>query len=148
MPDQKAQGGKLCIDETPRLPEQRAFASCGNRKLSAPVVDLFAGAARAALSTCVCSSSVSLKLTDLVRFASLISLSFRMHSVHTPACTVCTLPHAAVWLRIRVNHRKGWTKPMYTRSADTTATRAGVSCLFLIRCEAPRCFVRSLKIWA
>src|SRR6185369_17300774 len=43
-------------------------------------------AAAAAFSIAPYSSSVSLKLTDLVRFASLISLSFRVYSVHTPAC--------------------------------------------------------------
>src|ERR1044072_2178434 len=56
------------------------IASCRHQLLTS------SPAARAALSTWLCSSSVSLKLTDLVRFASLILVSFRVHSVHTPAC--------------------------------------------------------------
>ena len=36
---------------------------------------------------------------------------------------------------------------MYTRSVDTTATRAGVSCLSYIRCAAPDlCFFRLLLL--
>jgi hypothetical protein len=80
MTDQKAQDGELCIDETPGLPKQRAFTSRRDGKLTAPVVRLFP-----------CGYAVSLKLTDLVRFASLISLSFCVHSVHPPACGTVAL---------------------------------------------------------
>src|ERR1700750_1013398 len=98
-------------------------ASCRHQLLTS------SPAAMAALSTCVCSSSVSLKLTDLVRFASLISLSFCMHSVHTP---------------------EGGSVPSYTRKALQMLDQADVYTLrrhhhhasggvvsLLIRCVAP-----------
>src|ERR1044071_1990508 len=98
-------------------------ASCRHQMLTSSPV------AMAALSTCVCSSSVSLKLTDLVRFASLISLSFRVHSVHTPACgSVASYTRKAL--------RRLDQADVYTLRKRHRHASGGVVSL-LIRCAAP-----------
>src|SRR6185503_12030872 len=110
------------------------IASCRHHLLTS------APAARAALSTCVCSSSVSLKLTDLVRFASLISLSFRVHTVHTPACgSVASYTRKALQ---RLDQADVYTLRRHDRHAS-----GGVVSLFF-RCEAPSvliCIFRELR---
>src|ERR1051325_10127881 len=98
-------------------------ASCRHQLLTS------SPAAMAALSTCVCSSSVSLKLTDLVRFASLISLSFRVHTVHTPACgSVASYTH-------KLLQRLGQSDVYTLRRHHRHASGGVVSHFF--RCAAP-----------
>src|ERR1051326_6396864 len=99
------------------------IASCRHQLLTS------SPAAIAAFSTCVCSSSVSLKLTDLVLFASLISLSFRVQSVHTPACGSVT--SYTCKLLQRLDQADVYTLRRHYRHAS-----GGVVSL-LIRCEAP-----------
>src|ERR1051326_6693114 len=92
----------------------------------------------AALSTCVCSSSVSLKLTDLVRFASLISLSFRVHSVHTPACG--SVASYTSKLLQRLDQADVYTPRRHHRHAS-----GGVVSL-LFRCAAPFCLLLDSRV--
>src|SRR5215211_7817760 len=106
------------------------IASCRHQLLTS------SPAAMAALSTCVCSSSVSLKLTDLVRFASRISLSFRAHNVHTPACG--SVASYTCKLLQRLDQADVYTSRRHHRHAS-----GGVVSL-LIRCEAPSCGFRIL----
>src|SRR6185369_15483116 len=101
-------------------------ASCRHQLLTSPP------AAMAALSTCVCSSSVSLKLTDLVRFASLIFLLLRVQVVHTAAYgNVASYTRKALQ---RLDQADVYTLRRHHRHAS-----GGVVSL-LIRCEAPSVF--------
>src|SRR5690348_11699977 len=99
------------------------IASCRHQLLTS------SPAARAALSTCVCSSSVSLKLTDLVRFTSLISLSFRVHIVHTPACGSVTSYTCKLLQRLDQADVYAPRKPHRHASGGVVS--------LLIRCVAP-----------
>src|ERR1044071_2795077 len=99
------------------------IASCRHQLLTS------SPAATAALSSFVCSSSVILKLTDLVRFASLICLSFRVHSVHTPACGSVT--SYTCKLLQRLDQADVYTLRRHQRHAS-----GGVVSL-LLRCVAP-----------
>src|ERR1041385_6968052 len=105
------------------------IASCRHQLLTSSPV------AMAALSTCVCSSSVSLKLTDLVRFASLILVSFRVHSVHTPACgSVASYTRK---LLQRLDQADVYTPRRHHRHAS------GGVVSHSFRCAAPSLLVRS-----
>src|SRR5215213_7679095 len=93
------------------------IASCRHQLFGSSPVE----AAAFSIAPYSLSVSLKLKLTDLVRFASLIFLFLsRARCAHIACVSVG---------RIRVNHCKGWTKPMYTRRVNATATRAGVTCL-------------------
>src|SRR6185295_1861630 len=108
------------------------IASCRHQLLTS------SPAATAALSTCVCSSSVSLKLTDLVRFASLILVSFRVHSVHTPACgSVASYTRKALQ---RLDHADVYTPRRHHRHASGGVVSR------LIRCAAPLLLFLKLQI--
>src|SRR5690349_4318113 len=108
------------------------IASCRHQLLTS------SPAAMAALSTCVCSSSVSLKLTDLVRFASLISRFLsraqcahsRLRQCASYTCKLLQRLDQADVYTLRTHHRH--------------ASGGVVSRLF--RCEAPRNEFRPFRV--
>src|ERR1041385_8222104 len=108
------------------------IASCRHQLLTS------SSAAMAAFSTCVCSSSVSLKLTDLVRFASFISRFLSRAQCAHIACVSVTSYTCKLLQRLD-------QADVYALRRHHRHVSGGVVSL-LIRCEAP-CFVLLFRVW-